>query len=56
MKRSVVTFRFHFWLCVFSYTELWIPEGSPAPTMKLCLGMLMKDGVPRYALLEHGQS
>ncbi|CAN0498388.1 unnamed protein product, partial [Ectocarpus sp. 8 AP-2014] len=33
-----------------SYSELWVPEGSPAPAMKLCLGMLMKDGVPRYVM------
>eukprot|EP00752_Nemacystus_decipiens_P007320 g6549.t3 len=38
------------WVNPRSYTELWIPEGSPAPTMKLCLGMLMKDGVPRYVM------
>ncbi|CAN0133881.1 unnamed protein product [Ectocarpus sp. 6 AP-2014] len=38
------------WVNPRSYSELWVPEGSPAPAMKLCLGMLMKDGVPRYVM------
>ncbi|CAM9994943.1 unnamed protein product [Pylaiella littoralis] len=35
------------WVNPRSYNELWIPEDSPVPSMKLCLGMLLKDGVPR---------
>lgn len=38
------------WVDPRSYSEVWIPEESPAPTMKLCLGMLLRDGVPRYVM------
>ncbi|CAM9621049.1 unnamed protein product [Choristocarpus tenellus] len=38
------------WVDPLSFNELWIPSGSPTPQMTLSLGMLIKDGNPRYLM------
>lgn len=38
------------WVNPRSYGKMWIPADCPAPSMKLCLGMLTKDGQPRYVM------
>ncbi|CAM9895828.1 unnamed protein product [Discosporangium mesarthrocarpum] len=38
------------WVDPLSFSDVWVSADSPPPRMTLSLGMLVKDGTPRYLL------